>query len=233
MNPNVHRVTGASGSEILQLGLVVREGNRWSQARLFVVHACAWLGTRSRFLRGVVVVGAAALLGLLPSFVGEAGAQSVPTAGTIPIPGYLHPVGPSRLLDTRTGLGAAGPVGAGKSIKLQVAGRGGVPAGASAVALNVTATQPSGSGYLTVYPSGGSLPYSLESQLRGRPDRPQLRHRQARKRWRCRDVQLVGSRSRSCRCGRLVRQPSRVRELGSCWSEPRILAGSRAPAGHA
>jgi hypothetical protein len=39
-----------------------------------------------------------------------------------------------------------------------VAGRGGVPADADAVMLNVTAVFPSGPGFLTVYPCGAPLP---------------------------------------------------------------------------
>ena len=39
-----------------------------------------------------------------------------------------------------------------------VTGRGGVPATASAVALNVTVTDGSGPGFVTVYPCGGTPP---------------------------------------------------------------------------
>ncbi len=67
-----------------------------------------------------------------------------------------HPLTPSRLLDTRT---AAAPLGAGAVRELQVAGAGGVPAtGVSAVILNVTVTDPTASGFLTVFPSGEALP---------------------------------------------------------------------------
>ncbi|WP_203719452.1 choice-of-anchor D domain-containing protein, partial [Asanoa siamensis] len=70
--------------------------------------------------------------------------------------GTFYPLPPSRVLDTRTGLGASkAPIGANRAIALQVTGRGGVPStGVSAVVLNVTATQPTSSSYLTVYPSG-------------------------------------------------------------------------------
>lgn len=37
-------------------------------------------------------------------------------------------------------------------------GRAGVPADASAVVLNVTVTEPSASGFVTVYPCGGDRP---------------------------------------------------------------------------
>lgn len=67
---------------------------------------------------------------------------------------------PVRLVDTRSGLGVpAGPVPAGRSIDVTVAGRAGVPAsGVAAVALNVTVTGPAGSGYLTAFPSGTVRP---------------------------------------------------------------------------
>jgi hypothetical protein len=44
-------------------------------------------------------------------------------------------------------------------VALQVEGRGGVPvSGVSAVAVNVTVTQPTGSGYVTVYADGVPMP---------------------------------------------------------------------------
>ena len=75
--------------------------------------------------------------------------------------GLWNPVLPARTLDTRIGLGApsASPIGPGSALTLQISGRGGVPgAGVSAVALNVTATNPTAASYLTVYPAGGTLP---------------------------------------------------------------------------
>lgn len=66
------------------------------------------------------------------------------------------PYGPVRILDTRSGLGAAkvavAPYG---TLKLKVVGAGTkgatIPSGVTAVALNVTVTQPSMGGHLTVY----------------------------------------------------------------------------------
>jgi len=66
----------------------------------------------------------------------------------------FSPVPPVRVLDTRSG--AAIP--AGGNVTIPVAGHNGVPADASAVVLNVTATAPTGAGYLTVYPCGSSAP---------------------------------------------------------------------------
>jgi len=51
-----------------------------------------------------------------------------------------HPLTPARLLDTRSGNGLAGKVSANSPATFQVSGRGGVPAGASAVTGNLTVT---------------------------------------------------------------------------------------------
>ena len=72
---------------------------------------------------------------------------------------------PGRLADTRaTGLtvdgqfAAGGKRAAGSVLELPVAGRGGVPANATSVALNVTAVGPDGGGFLTVFPCGVGQP---------------------------------------------------------------------------
>ncbi len=68
------------------------------------------------------------------------------------------PVQPARLADTREGLGGVILL-AGETREIDVAGRGGVPpAGAAAVALNVTAVGAWGPGYLTVWPTGAERP---------------------------------------------------------------------------
>jgi hypothetical protein len=69
------------------------------------------------------------------------------------------PVAPTRLLDTRHGIGARqGPVGAATEIDLVVSGVGGVAAGASAVVLNVTATGATDETFVTVYPDDVARP---------------------------------------------------------------------------
>jgi hypothetical protein len=75
-------------------------------------------------------------------------------------PGYYHPVTPTRILDTRNGTGGfSGRLGTGCHFELQMAGVGGVPtSGVTAVVLNATVTQPSRSGYLTIYPTEAPLP---------------------------------------------------------------------------
>ncbi len=68
----------------------------------------------------------------------------------------LHPIAPARLVDTRDGTGAPRRrVGPGRELTVDVAGRGGVPSGVSAAALNVTAVLPTEETYLTAF-AGGS-----------------------------------------------------------------------------
>ena len=76
--------------------------------------------------------------------------------------GQFRALTPARILDTRNRIGGYGtPVGASQSIALPVVGQGGVPSsGVAAVALNLTITNPSGSGFATVFPTGSALPAS-------------------------------------------------------------------------
>ncbi|MEU6755874.1 N-acetylmuramoyl-L-alanine amidase, partial [Streptomyces sp. NPDC046685] len=69
------------------------------------------------------------------------------------------PVAPNRLMDTREGLGVPkAKVAGGTSITLQVAGGAtGIPAnGVTAAVLNVTATEPTQSSFVSVYPAGAT-----------------------------------------------------------------------------
>jgi Tol biopolymer transport system component len=68
--------------------------------------------------------------------------------------GGFSPVTPVRLLDTRD---SGTPVGPGQTVEVQVTG-GAVPANAVGAALNITATQPTQSTHLTVYPTGEPQP---------------------------------------------------------------------------
>ncbi|MFG2983161.1 PKD domain-containing protein [Streptomyces sp. NPDC048258] len=66
---------------------------------------------------------------------------------------------PTRAVDTREGVGTAkGQVPGYGTFGVEIAGRGGVPKGATAVALNLTATNPRADGHLTAYPSGQAAP---------------------------------------------------------------------------
>lgn len=62
------------------------------------------------------------------------------------------PVEPWRVLDTRSGLGASGPVVPGSPIVLYLGGVE-IPSEATAVVLNVTAARPAGNGNIRVYPT--------------------------------------------------------------------------------
>jgi hypothetical protein len=77
--------------------------------------------------------------------------------------GAYVPLAPSRIADTRSGSGyadAGSTIGPGGSLTVQVTGNGGVPAGAAAAILNVTATDTTASSYLTVFPEGVTQPTS-------------------------------------------------------------------------
>lgn len=79
------------------------------------------------------------------------------TAGTH---GLLTAVTPARILDTRTGLGAPkARLGGGRTLRLTVAGQGGVPkTGVSAVELSVTVQDPAKTGALTAFANGSARP---------------------------------------------------------------------------
>ena len=81
-------------------------------------------------------------------------------SGTPTAPGAFKSLAPARLLDTRSGSGAPrAAVRPSGTVVVQVAGRGGVSASnVSAVAINITATSPTASGYLTAYASGAARP---------------------------------------------------------------------------
>ncbi|MFD7624427.1 PKD domain-containing protein [Streptomyces sp. NPDC059851] len=66
---------------------------------------------------------------------------------------------PTRLLDTRSGIGAAkAKVAPYTSARVKIAGNAKIPAGASAVALNVTVTNTTSGGHVTAFASGGKRP---------------------------------------------------------------------------
>ena len=69
---------------------------------------------------------------------------------------------PARITDTRTGSGypnAGATLGPGSTLAVQATGVGGVPpSGVAAVLVNVTVTNTTAAGYLTVYPAGASRP---------------------------------------------------------------------------
>jgi hypothetical protein len=73
--------------------------------------------------------------------------------------GRFRSLRPARVLDTRVGNGWPSKVASGQTINVQIRGRGGVPSThVAAVALNITHTQPSGGGHVTVFPTGSPAP---------------------------------------------------------------------------
>ncbi len=87
-------------------------------------------------------------------------APSAVSSGT---PSTYVPVTPQRVLDTRSGLGVRrGKVGQGEIVDLAVAGvrtaQGPVPAGATAVVLNVTVTDPTAGTDVRAFPTGSPVP---------------------------------------------------------------------------
>lgn len=99
-----------------------------------------------------LVVGVLAL-----TLVAGSAAASATSAAAAALPGgSFTSVKPTRLLDTRSGLGAPKRlVSAGGRVTVPVAGKGGVPAsGVAAVVLNVSVSQAARAGYVTAYPAG-------------------------------------------------------------------------------
>ncbi len=87
----------------------------------------------------------------------DAGTLSYATAGKTASPssGTFVAVTPTRILDTRN---TPGNVSAGINQPVQVAGVAGIPADASAVALNLTVTQPTAYGFVAAFPFGKPNP---------------------------------------------------------------------------
>src|SRR4029077_16966895 len=85
---------------------------------------------------------------------------SAASNAVVPGRGAYQALPPMRILDTRNGTGApTAPVGPSASLNVQILSQGGVPAtGVSAVVLNVTATNTTAAGSLTVWPAGGARP---------------------------------------------------------------------------
>jgi hypothetical protein len=73
------------------------------------------------------------------------------------------PVSPTRICDTRSGSSTActgNPPGKSGTLGVGVTGNAGVPTGATAVTINVTAITPTAAGYLTAWSGAGTVPLS-------------------------------------------------------------------------
>jgi hypothetical protein len=110
-----------------------------------------WTGDAGASVRSSAAVAGGSL------FVGTDGnGLRAFSADTVPADGAFHPQAPARFFDSRSSGGAFAPNATRSFI---VTGRAGVPAtGVSAVVLNVTVTEPSAGGWLTVFPSGATRP---------------------------------------------------------------------------
>src|SRR4051794_27470448 len=103
--------------------------------------------------RAGVAVGAVLVAGL-PALVVAPSASAASVAGE----GYVTT--PTKIVDTRAGLGAPKkPLGAKKTIAVTVGGKGGAPASGSAAAvLQLTAVSATSATSLTVWPHGTARP---------------------------------------------------------------------------
>jgi hypothetical protein len=101
--------------------------------------------------------------------IGTGPASSASVAITTPPPAtWYHPVAPARVLDSRAASQVGSfstPWGTSTGRDVTVAGVGGVPVDATAVALNVTVTNTSASSFLSIWPSGQAQPNPLVSSL--------------------------------------------------------------------
>ena len=124
-------------------------------------------GSGAQALSGSYTATATGIYRFVATYNGDAnhspvtGACNDPNETFTVMPGGRYvPLTPARILDTRDGTGGiAGAVGPGSTTTVQITGQGGVPVtGVTAVAMNVTVTQPTGDGYLTLYPTGTTRP---------------------------------------------------------------------------
>ncbi len=102
----------------------------------------------------------------LVALLALAGLPLTPATAAAPAPGQsvFVPLEPVRLLDTREGTGAVrGPVGPGQTLDLLVADGVRVPADATAVVLNVTATSATAATDVRVYPATSAPPPTVSN----------------------------------------------------------------------
>jgi len=124
--------------------------------------SCTWTtGPRNCTIEGLTNGTAYSFSATATSATGT----SAPTPPTVPVTpkagAFFHPMPPNRILDSRTANGGWNslPIGAGNpNVRgLQVTGAG-VPANASAVVMNVTATGATAGSFLTLFPNGQPTP---------------------------------------------------------------------------
>lgn len=123
-------------------------------AKVNVTRAKFWSSNFSR--KTFVLIGAA--LSLIGAYIIYTSLAATSLTGS---DGDYHPVTPARLLDTRNAIGVTTktPIAGGGVVTLQVAGQSGIPAtNVRAVVVNVTATQGTSAGGITVWPTTQARP---------------------------------------------------------------------------
>ncbi len=145
---------GATPS-LTDLSRLGRERVSVDQRSVFATVLSRWLAADDRQVLGATYPS----LDLFTGPPDPAPVDGLGAAGDLPRAGRIVALTPARLLDTREAGGGAGRVRPDAPVELIVAGVGGVPpAGVSSVVLNVTATEPSTAGYVTVWPTGSPRP---------------------------------------------------------------------------
>src|ERR1039458_8989629 len=110
------------------------------------------MGRLPRF--GVSLVGGAGLLLMGLASTAPVSAHTPSNTALTAESSYVS-VTPARVADTRT----SSPLAGGATLNVQVTGAAsGVPTGAVAAVLNVTAVNPTAAGFLTVFPQGTTMP---------------------------------------------------------------------------
>lgn len=163
-------VHGAVAAVVLNVTAVGGQGNGVVTA--YPCDAPRPLASNLNFVAGTpiantVITGLSAA-GTVCLFVGTNGVHLVADVnGFFPTGSGYNAVTPTRLLDTRAGQSTidgaqlgAGLRPAGSTFVLPIAGRGGVPVGARSVVLNVTAVDGLGTGFVTIYPCDGPVPFA-------------------------------------------------------------------------
>lgn len=79
-------------------------------------------------------------------------------AAPVAAPSRLVSVVPQRVADTRSALGLTSILQGGSTSRLVIGGRGSVPASATSVVVNLTVTQTTAPGFVTVWPAGSQKP---------------------------------------------------------------------------
>jgi hypothetical protein len=124
---------------------------------------CAWTSGPTSCVVGGLPDGVAQTFTATATNALGTSAPSVASAPVTPVGSGYTPVTPVRVLDTRfgpvpPGEPTAGPLQPGDIWTLPLAGTNGIPVNATAVVVNVTATDVRGSTFVTAWPSGQSPP---------------------------------------------------------------------------